>query len=161
MRTPRVIVFATLTTLALAAAPALAADNFLFTFLSGFDEVPALLSPGTGSFRAFVRNETSIDYELQYENLTSTALQAHIHFGQKDVNGGVVVFLCGGGAAPACGPNGASGTLTASDVTAAAAAQGIAAGDFAGLLAAIRSGNAYANVHTSVFPNGEIRGQLR
>ena len=40
-------------------------------------------------------------------------------------------------------------------------AQGIAAGEFAELLAAIRSGNAYANVHTTKYPGGEIRGQIR
>ncbi|MBA3245914.1 MAG: CHRD domain-containing protein, partial [Actinobacteria bacterium] len=38
--------------------------------------------------------------------------------------------------------------------------QGIAAGEFAELLAAIRAGKTYANVHTSLFPGGEIRAQL-
>jgi hypothetical protein len=41
-----------------------------------------------------------------------------------------------------------------------AAGQGIAAGDFAELVRAIRAGKAYVNVHSSVFPGGEIRGQL-
>jgi hypothetical protein len=39
--------------------------------------------------------------------------------------------------------------------------QGIAPGEFEELLAAIRAGVAYANVHTSTFPGGELRGQLR
>jgi CHRD domain-containing protein len=34
------------------------------------------------------------------------------------------------------------------------------AGEFAELLAAIRAGYVYANVHSALFPGGEIRGQL-
>jgi hypothetical protein len=41
-----------------------------------------------------------------------------------------------------------------------AAAQGIAAGEFGELVAALRAGRAYANVHTTKFPPGEIRGQI-
>jgi len=40
------------------------------------------------------------------------------------------------------------------------AAQGIAAGEFAELLAAIRNGSVYANIHTAAAPAGEIRGQV-
>ena len=40
------------------------------------------------------------------------------------------------------------------------AGQGISAGEFAELVRAIRSGNAYVNVHTTTYPAGEIRGQL-
>jgi hypothetical protein len=38
--------------------------------------------------------------------------------------------------------------------------QGIPAGAFADVLRAIRAGKAYANVHTSTSPGGEIRGQI-
>lgn len=41
------------------------------------------------------------------------------------------------------------------------AAQGIAPGEFAEVVAAIRNGVAYANVHSAKFAGGEIRGQLR
>jgi len=38
--------------------------------------------------------------------------------------------------------------------------QGIAPTEFAEILAAMRAGHAYANVHSSKFPNGEIRAQI-
>lgn len=155
------IALALLTLTALLAAPAAARfGRFLFAGLSGFSEVPAVLSTGHGAFKALLRHDDTIEFDLAYRDLVGTPVQAHIHFGQKDVNGAVVAFLCGG-PTPPCGPDGASGTLDAASVTAGAAAQGIAAGDFDGLLAAIRSGNAYVNVHTDVFPTGEIRGQIR
>ena len=40
------------------------------------------------------------------------------------------------------------------------ASQGIGPGDFAKLIDAIRSGVTYVNVHTPMFPAGEIRGQI-
>jgi hypothetical protein len=140
--------------------PALAFHKFLFAGLSGFNEVPAVLSPARGTFKAVVRNDDSIDFDLEFGGTAGDVVQAHIHFGQKDVNGGVVAFLCGG-PAPPCGSNGLAGTLDASSVVGGAAAQRIAAGDFAGLIRAIETGNAYVNVHSTVFPNGEIRGQIR
>jgi len=39
--------------------------------------------------------------------------------------------------------------------------QQLTAGDLADVIKAIRAGVAYANVHTSVSPGGEIRGQIR
>jgi len=40
-------------------------------------------------------------------------------------------------------------------------AQGIAAGEIAEIIRAMRAGVTYANVHTNKHPTGEIRGQLR
>jgi hypothetical protein len=41
------------------------------------------------------------------------------------------------------------------------AGQGIAAGELSELIAAIRAGRTYVNVHTNKHPGGEIRGQVR
>jgi hypothetical protein len=92
--------------------------------------------------------------------------QAHIHFGSPSQTGGISVFLCtnlGNGPAgtQACPPAPAtiSGTITPADVI-GPAAQGITAGQFAELIEAIRSGATYVNVHSSLYPGGEIRAQL-
>jgi hypothetical protein len=135
--------------------------------LRGFQEVPAVSSTGRGSFEASInREETEVRWELSYANLEGDVLQAHIHFGQRDVNGGISVFLCtnlGNGPAGTqlCPPAPAtvSGTFTATDVI-GPTAQGIAPGELAELINAIRAGKAYANVHSSRNPGGEIRGQI-
>ena len=84
------------------------------------------------------------------------------------MNGGIVIWLCGTATNP--GPAGTqtcpqsgtiTGTITAANVIAAAAAQQLTAGELDEVIAAIRAGVAYVNVHTAVSPGGEIRGQLR
>jgi hypothetical protein len=57
------------------------------------------------------------------------------------------------------GPAEISGEWTAADVS-PVATQGIAAGEFAEVVRAMRSGLTYANVHTAQSPGGEIRGQV-
>jgi CHRD domain len=135
--------------------------------LKSYQEVPAVSSVAGGRFKARL-SDTQIDYELTYSDLEGTVTQSHIHFGQRSVNGGIMVFLCsnlGNGPAgtPACPvPGGTvSGTLSAATMVAGANAQGVAPGDFAEMLRAIRAGVAYVNVHSSLFPGGEIRGQLK
>ncbi len=142
------------------------AQNIANAQLTGYEEVPALNSAGTGMLRARIK-ATSIDYELSYSGLATNVAQAHIHFGQKGVNGGISVFLCtniGGGTpnTPPCPAGDATftGTLTSADVL-GPTGQNIAAGDFDALVRAMRAGVTYANVHTSQFPAGEMRGQIK
>ena len=151
------------------------------TGLSGHNEVhfiaaptPALRgavsTPATGTFKARIDDHDDvIHYELSYEGLTSAVAQAHIHFGQRHTVGGIVVWLCQAtvqapeavrAATPACPQEGTvTGTITPAQVL-EAVGQGIAAGEFDELVAAIRAGRTYANVHTATFGPGEIRGQI-
>ena len=152
-------------------AAAVAGDRGkLRTSLGGYEEVPAISTAGYGSFKATVGGGGSeLNYELRYAGLEGgNPTQAHIHFGQTAVNGGVSVWLCGSAtnpgpagtqACPASNSGTVTGTITAAEVG-GPAAQGIAPTEFDELVAAMRAGVAYANVHTATYPGGEIRGQL-
>jgi hypothetical protein len=127
--------------------------------LNGYLEVPSISSNARGSFKAEIKSDR-ITYRLRLRDFAVAPLFAHIHFARPDVNGGVAVFLCGGGNKPACPASGlVTGTLVAADVI-GPAAQGIEAGEFAELVRAIRNGATYVNVHTPAFPGGEIRGNI-
>jgi hypothetical protein len=136
--------------------------------LEGYQEVPSVSTSASGSFTAQLANGgESIEYTLKYSALEGSVTQAHIHFGQKSVNGGISAFLCSNlpnppAATQACppGPATISGTITATEVV-GPTGQGIAPGELPELVEAIRRGAAYANVHSSKFPGGEIRAQLR
>jgi len=135
-------------------------------FLTGHNEVPAIHTNGTGKLMLTINSDNTMSFTLTYSGLSSPAAQAHVHFGQPNVNGGVVFFFCGGGSKPACPAGNTStpvtvtGTVAASDILAPTPAQGLTAGDPTGINQEIRAGFAYANVHTSNNPGGEIRGQL-
>jgi hypothetical protein len=136
----------------------------LRTSLNSFEEVPSKLTTGTGTFKATISaDRTTITYTLTFSGLSSDALMSHIHFGQPGVAGGIFIFLCGGGGKPACPAGGGTvtGTVVASDVLAPSPDQGITAGSMDDAIKVILSGNAYVNVHTTRFPSGEIRGQVR
>ena len=138
------------------------------TSLTGYSEVPlALSTPALGSFRATIdQRDQEIRYKLTFSGVPSTTTQAHIHFGSVSQAGGISAFLCtnlgngpvGTQACPASGT--ITGTITPADII-GPAGQGIAAGEFRELIDAIDARTAYVNVHSTDFPGGEIRGQLR
>jgi hypothetical protein len=142
--------------------------KFVHTRLSGYQEVPALSTPASGEFRAKIDPaDTQLNYQLEYEGLQGTVTQSHIHLGAAGTTGGIMIWLCGAGASagpagtPTCPQSGSvSRTVNAADVV-GPSGQGVTAGEFAEALRAIRAGVAYVNVHSSLFPGGEIRGQLR
>ena len=137
--------------------------------LTGYEETPSAVSTtGNGTFNARISNDESrIDWELSYADLEGAVQQAHIHFGQKSVTGPISVFLCtnlGNGPAgtqPCPAPPATiSGTIVAADVTNLANERGISAGELDELIAAIRAGATYVNVHSTRWQGGEIRSQI-
>ena len=138
--------------------------------LSSYQENPTLSTPATGTLDVEIsKSGDALDYTLSYQGLATNILFSHIHLGRPAVNGGVMVFLCTNGTAPAgvpvpppCpqGSGTVSGTLTAADIVGSASAQGVAAGEFAEVVRALRAEAAYGNLHTTAFPTGEIRGQV-
>ena len=144
--------------------------------LSGYQENPDISTSATGTFEISIDDDArTLTYELGYTGLEGSVLQAHIHFAKPAVNGGITLFLCsnlGNGPAgtPAC-PTTPTATVTrtvgAAAILSPAAGtpsvnQGIPAGEagWAELVAALRAGHTYANVHSSVWPGGEIRAQI-
>jgi hypothetical protein len=158
-------------------------DRHFRARLSGFEEVHFIAAPtpalrgavstkARGTFKtSFDRRTNSLRYELRYEGLEGSVTQSHIHFGQHHTVGGIVVWLCQtagtpapaavAGVTPFCPQSGeVTGTIFPNQVL-TATGQGIEAGQFEELLAAMRAGVTYANVHSSLFPPGEIRGQIK
>jgi hypothetical protein len=136
--------------------------------LTGYQEDPLVLSTtGTAQFRITVNPVAqTLTYQLSYSALEGNITQAHIHIGGRAQSGGISVFICtnlGNGPAgtQACPPAPATvtGTLTPADVI-GPAGQGVAAGQFDEVVAAFRAGKTYVNVHSSLYPGGEIRAQL-
>jgi len=130
-------------------------------WLDGYQEVPSVSSPeARGALRAW-RSGDRVEFELRYSGLEGDVLAAHIHLGQRAANGGVSVFLCGapGGTPCPAPPARVRGSFGAADVV-GPAAQGIAPGELEELVRAMRAGVTYANIHTSVFPAGNVRGQI-
>ena len=160
--------------LAWGVSPQASAEN-IHARLVGYQEVPSVSTPASGEFKAHIsRDDGLIEYELSFSGLLGTVQQSHIHFGQRSVSGSVVVWLCQTtttqapldvrGITPFCPQSGTvSGQISAANVISTSnTSQQITAGELAEVIAAIRAGFAYANVHTTPLNGtGEIRGQIR
>jgi CHRD domain len=154
-------------------------DRKINVDLTGFEEVPVVITSGNGGLKLTINESArTIDYVLTFADLQADITQAHIHVAQKSVNGGIVLWLCQttGTPAPAAvaaltpfcnataGNTPRAGTVTGTlrDANAlGTATQQLAAGNLDDVLIAIAAGKAYGNVHTTVSPGGEIRGQLK
>lgn len=113
---------------------------------------------GVGMFTQAGENVRYVLLVSQLKNVT----EVHIHRGSAGESGPVVVWLY-----PS--PNAskgrefsgrfdgvlASGTFNASDLVGPLEGESMRQ-----LASAVRSGNAYVNIHTTQYPDGEIRGQL-
>jgi hypothetical protein len=151
-------------------------DNNTFNAtLRGINETPGpVATQATGSFHATLSADgTTLSYTVTYNNLNAQITQSHIHFGLSKEQGGIMIWLCQTAAAPApatdlgvptC-PDTTSGTVSGTATAANVVgpdSQGITPGaDFAKAVQAMREGAAYANVHSSRSPVGEIRGPIR
>ena len=139
------------------------ADTITYSaILLGSNEVPPTGSPGTG-VGVFILNGNLLSIDETFSGLLAPATAAHIHCcGPVGVNEMVAVPFT-----PF--PNATSGhfvttvdlslaaTYTAAFITQEGGTVGLAE---AGLIAALNSGNTYANIHDAPFPGGEIRGQI-
>ena len=124
----------------------------LSAILTGAKEVPPVTTSAGGMATVIINDAlTEIGFSLAVQDILNMAA-AHIHVGARGVNGPVIFNLSLMDFASPL-----TGTLTAADLQ-VQAAQGV--NTFADAVNVILSGNAYVNVHTTLNPGGEIRGQL-
>jgi|CXWL01.1.fsa_nt_gi hypothetical protein len=115
-------------------------------FLSSDQEVPTVSSANARGFGSLVLSddETMIDIALSFAGLSSAQIMSHIHApAATNANAGVAIDI---GVAP--------GAVTQGEVRATRSISRLQ-------LAQMRAGLAYFNVHTTSFPGGEIRAQIR
>jgi hypothetical protein len=118
------------------------ADIFFMANLDGSQEVPANGSTGAGTanFTLFANN--TLGYSVTYSNLSSLMTASHIH-GPAGIGTNATIVFPLAGSGPASGSfAGTVGPLNASQVN------------------TLLGGLYYINVHSTLVPGGEIRGQL-
>src|SRR5229473_2326765 len=131
------------------------------TQLSTFNEVPPKANGAHGTFRAKLSEDgTTLSWTLTWSGLSGPPLVAHIHFGLKGGVYPVMTYFCGGPKGNPDIPQKHDCPQTTSGSIAGATDQALDLHDFAGFLRALGAGSAYANMHTTRFPGGEIRGQI-
>jgi len=146
----RDILLASTCTLALTAAAS--AQTTYTAVLSGVNEVPVSATSATGTATVVLNAaQTQLSISCQFQNLTGTYSASHIHGpAPVGVNAGVKWGFIGAPAGWIFSNSNHDGTLSNFIVT------GITSTDVSNL----NAGMFYVNVHSNVFPGGEIRGQL-
>lgn len=106
---------------------------------------------GTGTVTINSANTSVAVGNLTFSNLSAAATAGHIHFGAAGVAGPAVFDFGANPTSPV--------TMTFTATNYPATTTGIPA-TFGAFITAMKSGQAYINIHTAACPDGEIRGQL-
>jgi predicted outer membrane repeat protein len=131
-----------------AVAPDVSTNELFTANLTGAQEVPPGTSPGTGTATiVFNPDQGTITVSLSTTDLTGSITAQELHVGAAGANGPVA--LDADGATIDLGT--ANPTSASFNVNNAAPQQ---------FVTQLEAGHVYVNVHTSAFPNGEIRGQF-
>jgi CHRD domain len=157
----RKLLVVTALALVLLSAPAVARADLIFvTQLSGAGENPPTSSPAMGTATFILKSSlTEIDFTISFgvdvggPALTTPLQAGHIHFGVPGTNGPVILPFPNLPSGMTSGTF--TGVLTAANLTPSGPIM-----TFADAVNALETGNTYANLHTSMFPGGEIRGQI-
>ena len=153
----------------LAALPAHAIPVPLSTTLSGANEVPPVVSPGTGQVLASLdAAANTLFLNVTFSGLLANTSAAHIHCcAPLGTNAAVATTVP---AFPGFPLGVTAGNYSQTlDLTSVGSYNpqfitnngGTVASAEAVLIAGILAGNSYLNIHTTLNPGGEIRGQLR
>jgi hypothetical protein len=132
----------------------------LRTHLSGGEEVPPVDTRAQGqAILQLSKDRSELSYKIIVANIENVT-QAHLHLGAFGVNGPIVLWLYPSAPPAQLIPGRSQGVLNQGVATAANLVGPLAGQTLSALVQAAQAGNVYANVHTSQFPPGEIRGQL-
>ena len=124
--------------------------------LDGAQEVPPVETEASGEAE-FELEHGKIEFELELKDIVGVT-GAHIHLGATGENGPIVAFLFENADGRDFHRDEIEGELTEDEII-ARDDLGFD-GTLAALVARMREGTAYVNVHTVVNPGGEIRGQI-
>ena len=128
---------------------------------SGDQEVPPADTRARGNTTfQLSKDGAELSYQLTVANLHNITM-AHIHRGAEGVNGSAVVWLYPAGPPLQLIEGRTSGVLAKGVITADDLVGPLAGATLEDLVDLMRKGEAYVNVHTSQYPAGEIRGQIR
>jgi|GEM_PF-600668 len=143
--------------------PAAAAAKWDYSAaLSGKSETPPVETKATGQFDLRVGgDEKSATYQLVVHDL-SDLLMAHLHEAAAGKNGDIVVWLYPlGQTAPKLVAGISNGTVASGVLTADNLVGPMKGKTIADLVAKIKAGDIYVQVHTKAHPEGELRGQVQ
>jgi CHRD domain len=154
--------FAFLFAFALLFIPFVAAQGATYhATLSGKEQSPPIDTPahGTATF-VLSKSGKSLSYRLYVADIDGLSM-AHIHIGPAGEEGPVAVWLYPSHPPAVVKKGKFTGVLAKGTITAAKLEGPLKGKTIADLVADIKAGNAYVNVHTTAHPAGEIRGQIQ
>ena len=126
--------------------------------LRATNEVPATTSTAVGRVVLLVSRDASYaEYSVEQSGLTGGIRGGHFHRAAAGVNGSIVLSFFFN--ADGSGNNSPVPGTTDLELN-KQIARTITKAQLDPILADLRAGNLYANIHTPNFPGGEIRGQL-
>lgn len=133
-----------------------AAEKSLKALLSGSESVPAVetMAKGDATFTP-IKDEEALSYYVTVSDIENVTA-AHIHLGKKGENGPPVALISNEKKAGKFSGTLAEGTITKKELMGSMTGKSVE-----DLIKQIKKGNAYLNVHTDKYPNGEIRGQIK
>ena len=136
------------------------ANNF-HAHLDGKDQVPPAKTKAQGeALFNLSKDGDSIHYKITVANIENVTM-SHIHEGAVGANGSVVVWLYPSAPPPKLISGKSNGVLAEGTITSASLVGPLEGKSLTDLVNDIKSGKAYVNVHTSQYPGGEIRGQIK
>jgi hypothetical protein len=133
-----------------------AAEKSFKAMLVGSESVPAVetMAKGDATFTP-IKDEEALSYYVTVSDIDNVTA-AHIHLGKKGENGPPVALITNDKKAGKFSGTIAEGTITKKDLMGSMTGKSVE-----DLIKQIKKGNAYLNVHTDKYPNGEIRGQIK